>query len=404
MTDGDIRIVAPDAKVHHDGVLDLAAKVHGNYFNFLNVCRGGYIDHSHFDWSASRIALAGEQVVCFFAVWKYAMRIGRCSVRTGGIGAVATHVDFRKRGLMGQTARASIQAMRDLGYGMTVLFGIRDFYEKLGYVQAFPDQTWFVAAGELPAAKGLGLVRYRAGSRKDLDALYNRWHQGLTGTAVRPTYTRARPEAGNAQWQGWQWKDARGKTTGYVVVLARGTTLDVGDAAGEPGAILAALGRLAAKLRCIEVRFGGLHEQSELARAIRRLNSRCETRHFRSGGAMASTISLPRVLGEIAPELSRRLSDSTMRDWQGQLLIADAHDRAMLQIAQGQVRLADTKAKARAANFIVGGDEMARLLLGIDDPLQVAREGKIRMSGQGKDLLRALFPAQHPNLYSWDRY
>ena len=398
-------VQVPDA-ARHEEMLDLIAKTfstwHG-YWQFLNYCRQGYLDHSHYDPAASRIGLLDGKIVTNWSVYDHRVRIGSCAVRVGGVGVVATHGEFRKRGLMLPTGLGSIQAMRDLGYDMTTLFGLHNFYHHFGYVRMFSEQGYSINTAELPVGTAPPALQKFSPPRKELDSLYNRACNGLTGTAVRPTFPQARiSTSGQPAPVGYLWTSKSGQPAGYVVAADRGSShLDVPEAIGEPQRVLAVLGKLAKQFRLPEIRMGGLHYDSPLAIALRRLTCRVDTQYVRNGGAMVHTVNLRSTLAKIAPELSRRLAASTWRDWTGRLLIADPREKVALQIARSKVALAD---RADAPNSIRGGEEIAQLIVGVDEPLEVVEAGNIRLAGQAKDLLPVLFPNQHPMLGTWDRF
>ena len=166
-TDAQRLAVQPPDPSRHDEMLDLIAKTFSNwhgYWPFLNYCRGGYLDKSHYDPKVSRIGLLDGRIVTNWTVYDYQMRIGRCSVRVGGVGVVSTHGEFRKRGLMVPTGMGSIQAMRDSGYDLTLLFGLHNFYHHFSYVRAFTEQSYTIAAAELlpPARRRAAEIRSAA--------------------------------------------------------------------------------------------------------------------------------------------------------------------------------------------------------------------------------------------------
>jgi hypothetical protein len=399
-----LRVVAPDRRKDHDRLLDLLGKVfsHPDYFQRIRRCREGYVDGSHYDWAASRVGFVGERMVTHWGVWGYRMRIGRCTVRVGGIGSVATHGDFRRRGLMARTARESIAAMTAGGYDMSVLFaGVRAFYGRFGYVRAWDERRWIVAAGDLPSERAAARVRrFAPKARADLDALYNRHSVGLTGTAVRPTFRRGRLVGG----EGYLWRGAGGVPAGWVVL--RGS--ECLDHAGDAEQVLRVLGRLARRRGWREVRFAGLHDDSALCRRLRQGYCRSETHRAPQAGAMIRTLSLRRTLAQIAPELSRRLKASPLAAWRGRLLMADARERVTLAIAGGKVAVADAgrAAGGRPAgrHAIRGGEHVAQLLIGTDGPQEIVEAAGMRLSGDARALVGALFCAQHPTLNAPDRF
>ncbi len=403
-TDAQRLAVQPPDPSRHDEMLDLIAKTFSNwhgYWPFLNYCRGGYLDKSHYDPKVSRIGLLDGRIVTNWTVYDYQMRIGRCSVRVGGVGVVSTHGEFRKRGLMVPTGMGSIQAMRDSGYDLTLLFGLHNFYHHFSYVRAFTEQSYTIAAAELPAGKAPALRKFDP-PRKDLESLYNRASQGLTGTAVRPTFPLARPMTGNnPPPTGFFWTGKTARPVGYVVIAKGQNHLDCSEAVGEPGVIFAVLAKLAAEFHVGEVRLSGLHYDSPLARAaMALLPARVPVRPQRLGHGANDQPALD--VDQDRAELSRRLAASHLCDFTGRLVIADLREQVALDISGGRVSVAERTPSAGSA--IRGGEQIAQLIMGTDEPFEIVEAARIRLAGQAKQLLPILFPNQHPMLASWDRF
>ncbi len=362
--------------------------------------RGGYIDHSRYDWSAGRIGLLGGRIVTHWGVWDYRMRIGTARLRVAGIGSVATHGEFRKRGLMTRTAEACMGDLPRRGYDVTVLFGIPDFYRRFGYVRAWSEMVWTVNTNDLPKERPAArLMRFNPNRRRgDIEALYNRQYARVTGTAVRPTFQVSK----RGKYEGYLWRDARGRPAGYVVMdLGDMRKVAVAEAVGPAEQILRAVGSLARRLRLSEVRFRGLPYDSDLGKRLWWGDCRCEFHHAKSAGPMIRTLNLRSCLEKMSSELSRRLGRSHLATWQGRLLIADPREGVVLDIHRGKVKVTDERS---APHAIVGGEEIAQLLIGTDEPGEVIRFGAMKLRGGAAELAEALFPNQHPTLCDWDRF
>jgi predicted N-acetyltransferase YhbS len=405
-----LTVIAPDRRKHGEEICDLCAKAFsGSGYYYVRDCsRHGHILGSHYDWSASRIGLIDGRVVTHWGVWDYRMRIGAARVRVGGIGSVATDGDFRKRGLMAQTAGVSVAAMRELGYDLSILFGIDDFYYRFGYVRAWSDTTFTVALKDLPTGRpGVRVRRFRPFERSDITAIYNRENAAATGTAVKPTYPRYMyPRLA----EGRLWTDARGRAIGYVVFLPKGNLIECVEAGGDIEQILRVLAALARQAGRQDVQFTAFPDSSPLIRRIRLGNCRAETHHRRCGGPMICTINLASTLEKTAPELGRRLRGSLLADWRGRLLIADSREAATLAVDRSRISvlrkrgLGANRGTARAAHAIRGGDAVAQLLIGSDEPGAVIEAAAMTTTGDAAELARALFPNQHPQLSLRDRF
>jgi hypothetical protein len=299
---------------------------------------------------------------------------------------------------MAATARASLEAMRAAGYDMSVLFGITDFYWRFGYVRAWSESNYFLATANLPKEKPAGrLRRFSRPDRGDLADLYNRQYATTTGTAVHPFWRRRwRPRR-----EGWLWTDARGRAAGYVQVSPKKQSLGCHEFVGEPEAILRVVGHLARRAGCDQVEFDCVPHDGPLARVLRRGTCRVETEHFRNEKALVRTINLASTLGKMAAELTRRLKRSPLAGWRGRLLIADPREQAVLQIGHGGIRI---EPQGKCENLIRGGEQIAQLLLGTDEPAETIEAGGIRLRGEARRLADILFPAQHPVISGPDHF
>ncbi len=399
-------ILAPDPKRHQEPFYDLICKVFSSgdfgFFEGRRECRrviGG--GHSHLDWDVSRIAMIGDRLVADYSVWDYQMRIGRARLRVGGIGCVATHGDFRKRGIQADTARASIEAMRRAGYDMTILFGIPDFYRRFGYARAWSESSYEVPVTELrPGAVAPALKRFDVARDAESHRLYNRTHARLTGTAVRPTYRRSWADT---PYRSWRWADVRGRMLGYVRCRPRQgeKVLSCCEVAGDTDTALAAVAKLARRDGSHRVRFASIPFDHPLAVRLRRGTCDMEIKYRRCGSAMARTLNLAGCLHKMGGELSARLKASPYAGWRGHLAIRDRREHVVLAIDRGRVRVSGPRTTAHA---IRGGEEVVQLLLGTDEPLEIAAAARMRLTGDARGLVPVLFPHQHPMLSAFDRY
>ena len=136
---GELEIFAPDPENDCPKLIDLLCKtfpVRAGYWQGERICQNGYLLNSNYDWIASRVGKLGSEIVTHFGVWRLQIRVGRARILTAGIGSVATHGHHQKRGLLRQTANATLDALRDSDYDVSLLFGIPNFYEQFGYRRA----------------------------------------------------------------------------------------------------------------------------------------------------------------------------------------------------------------------------------------------------------------------------
>ncbi len=395
-----LRIVAPRRRIDLDKLTEAIWKTFGSDNWTQQVIRDSYITHNRYDWHASRVGWVGDAIATHYGVWDYQMRIGSARVGVAGVGAVLTRDEYRKRGYMDATARASLNACRELGYDMSILFGIPNFYHRFGYVPAWVESDystetkWWPA--EPPARRA---VKCAVVQHEDAIALYNRENDTMTGTAVR---RRIGGASVNALFQSYRWSDESGGLQGYVLFEPHPPAINVEDWAGEPEQILRQLLKLARKLECTEIRFRAVPYLSPLARLLRRGDCR-EVRHYRSNsGAMITLLNLHTTLEKMCGELTSRLGASSLANWTGDLAIQSADERTTLHISDRRVSLGDPH--AHTEHSITGGNGIARLLIGSDMPEEVCEQGGIALGGDAPELVRVLFPEQHPMLAAVDRF
>jgi RNA polymerase sigma factor (sigma-70 family) len=380
--------------------------------------RDGRVAHSRFDWATSRIGLVDDRLVTVFGVYDLTMRVGSAGVRTAGVNLEYTNPEYTDPGYAGadgpaalaQTAAASVAAMRARGYDLSVAFGREALFAGLGYAAGWRETMWFVRTGDLPEGPpGGALEPFEPVHRDDLAALYNREHEGLTGTAVRPTYLRNKHPGEQA---GYLWRGPDGAPAGYVVVGPDGTAgwrnaallgdnhrgferlLWHDESAGDPEARLGALGQLARRWGCPEVAFDRLHYLSPLGRRLRRGRCRIEQEYRRY---VVRVVNLRTLFEKLAPELGRRLGASPLAGWAGDLAIAASEERIVLGIERGRVEVR-AAARTAAPNAIEGGPELAQLVVGGEAPLETVLGAGIALRGEAGRLLDVLFPPQHPQM------
>jgi predicted N-acetyltransferase YhbS len=135
----ELQITAPARENDVSGLIDLISKtfsVSSGYWKGEQICRNGYLLNSNYDWNTSRIGKMGGEIVTHFGIWRLHVRVGCARVRVAGIGSVATHGNYRKRGFFRQTAKVALDALRGSDYDISLLFGIPNVYEQFGYRRA----------------------------------------------------------------------------------------------------------------------------------------------------------------------------------------------------------------------------------------------------------------------------
>ena len=394
-------VTPPDKQAHAEGIFDLVAEQWRD--DLREQCREGRIFHSHYDWRTSRVGLVDGQLVTHFGVYGLTMRVGSVRLAAAGVNLVVTHPDYRKQGLMPKTIWSSIEAMRAMGYDISIVANaVENYYERFGWRVAWPEAHYYITPDSLPNEKpGVRLRKWNTRSRPALADLYNAENSALTGTAVHPTFLRTK-EPG--ELHGYLMLDSTGGIVGYLIydIVSQGRALWHYESAGDPTERLRAFNLIARKLGAEELRFNRLHYNSPLARKLRTLDCYSETKYSPSGGWMIQIINLRTLFEKLAPELSLRLSRSHLASWRGSLQIATRTERITLLINRGVVSVAGAGDHADAEHSIDGAEEIALLVIGTESPGEITSSAGTLLRGDAPQLAEALFPRQYPQMGNAD--
>ncbi|HSH81407.1 MAG TPA: GNAT family N-acetyltransferase, partial [Herpetosiphonaceae bacterium] len=393
--------LAPNQQDHTEAIFTVIGQ---QWPHAANPDKHGRVTASHYDWNTTRIGMIEDQVVTHFGVYDITMRIGRAQVRTAGVQFVTTDPRQRGQGLMRETAEAAVHAMRTNGYDLSVVMRVADdrLYRTLGYVFAWPENSYTIRTEDLPPDPvNLELQEFTPGHRADLADIYNQENEGVTGTAVRPTFLHMKEPGAD---RGWLWANAEGRPLGYVIGGPSGNqeqpdTLWHTDSAGDPERRLGVLGMLARQGGYAKVFFDRQPARSILARQLQRYTCVQQTRYRQTGGWLIRVINLRSTLTKLAPELSRRLRLSHLHGWQGNLLISNGTEGVVLHIDGALIQVGDPHETAHA---IRGGAEIAQLLIGTAAPDEIVEAVDMNLMGDALELARVLFPDQQPQMCNED--
>jgi len=394
----NIHMLNPNADNHLLPIAQLAADVFTGGKHVDRFCQN-YIGNSHYDWNIARVILDGEKLIHHWGVWGYRMWVESVQLKVAGIGAVATHADYRKQGLMHQAAQSSFDAMLQDGYDLSLLQG--QHYVKIGYARAWNNVTYRMKLEELPE---LGIHKpYQPLGVEDvgkMDALYNQTHAGFTGTAIRPTYRNRHPNHIGV----YAWFDEQGKLEGYIRALPSEDNpkiLECLEAAGDLQQELAVLGDILKNGGYESLAFVTLPHQHPMLQWLRKGACIVEDHFFSISGWRVRIVNLHSTLKKLIPLLENRLAQSQFATWQGSVLLDCGQQKANIKIEEGKV---DITSDGASKNILRGGPDIARFLIGSDEPEEIIRQADMVCNGLAIPLARVLFPNLHPMLSDWDGY
>lgn len=184
--------------------------------------RGHFARYFEFD---ERLGASDTKVICDdgrlvagLQIFTRRVRLGGEVVWLGGIGSVATHPDYERRGLASRLLRSAIMEMQEREMPLSLLFtGRTSFYERLGWVQ-IPYPVW--VCGD-PRVATLGQTRsMRKGDLTAIQELYEKYCCRLDGTTVRdPVYWRGQLRFAGTPDEDIRVAEREGRVVAYVRVI-----------------------------------------------------------------------------------------------------------------------------------------------------------------------------------------
>jgi len=367
------------------------------------------VDHG-LRWQLT-LMLGGERVSGLGLV-KKRMRVGGAIVRMGGIAGVWTAEDHRKKGFASRVMDASVDWMRLKGYETSILFGIRDFYHRYGFVEAFPESALDVGTSDLAMARSSLAVR--TGRKKDLPSLsrlYNAHNRRRTGTVVRsrdwdPAWRLPRLGPGTLRRPGKTLLacDETARIRGYAVFDIQRGRCRVAEIVGVNGIAYGALARGLAQ----RARRGGCDRVvvhvppgDPFIEHCNRFGSQFRKSFAGDGGSMARIVDVEKLMSRLLPEFQRRLDASEVGFTRSLALETDI---GSVTIVPGRQLTLLPGTVANAMRVRVSQELLTLWVMGTRTVDDVTSDEPVTMPTQAKPALRVLFPRGDAYVWWPDRF
>ncbi len=373
-----------------------------------------------------RVARVGGKIVAHVGIIDRTIRIGRARLRMGGLAAVMTDPAHRGRGLADACLTDAVEFMRRDGFDVSILFGIRNFYHRFGYVGCLPGYEMRLPVSDLGALKNPFAVEAPKGLPsarvvKELVPLYEAAAEGTPGTVVRDRRCFAfalhgrgfeRPKRGDLSRGVVMFREKRGgKRVRAYLIMRDGACLEAGLAPGDDvaaGAVLAWL-----RDRCVERLEAKLVLQDmppahPLTRFARRMNHSLERGFSWNGDGMGRLIDTRAFLEKIAPELEARIASAGIDDecHLHLALVPEGIGRRRRKPAEhslilgGGHHFAMARRGVLSAKVACPGAALLQMALG---SLAVEAIPGVKVSGD-RALVRAAFPEAAPGMFPLDHF
>jgi predicted acetyltransferase len=361
--------------------------------------------HSYPPRHLQQLLVEGEPV-SWLSVVDHDMRIGSAVVRMGGIGGVFTPEAQRRKGYSRRVMEHSVWWMGENGYDISMLFGIRDFYPKWGYISALASHKLTIATRN--AARADAAYETREWTDADAAAVLDIY---ADNNAARTCSVVRHP----GEWRFFR-KGSRFRqpVKCFVVagdageVMAYAAYDDLADAvnvsevgarsADAFGTLLAGCARLAQERGAEEISVF-VPRDHPFAEYCRRFGCSATQDFPDDGAGMLRIIRLSSLMGKIAPELERRLLDSPFGDYESSLRITTDIGAVVLRLNGPLIELCSPETHAEH-EVEVRQDVLTQLVVGYRSARDALNDPRLSASScEAAEVLDLLFPVGEP--YIW---
>jgi len=360
------------------------------------------------------------------------IRVGVATVRVDGIGGVETKPEHRLKGYASRVLRRAIEEMAAGDAAITMLYGIRDFYHRFGYVTAGPEYAVFLyhVRREEPFPSGWMVREFAPSDLPAVRQIYEESTALATGTVLRTPDSRAwhrllEASGSYPQDECWVAVSPAGEVEGYAWrarwcwsvrdVLEREfpDALSFGEVvARTPGAAdtLCAICRRRAAEEGKSEALLPVPPDSLIAHAARYTDARLVQLYSANGGSMVRVLSVERLLHALQPELSRQLRLSAQKVAPCRLTLRTELGEGTLLIDEEGVRSGRVEAYMTSGqgsrSYILSLPQgvLARLALGFAPADDLCARLPKPLSEEVVSLLKLLFPVRYQHAYLPDRY
>lgn len=368
----------------------------------------------------SKVVKCDNKIVSHVLVIPCSIRIGLAVVQVGVIGYVATHPDYRRKGLATVLMNEWIKQMTKDDYHLSYVFGIPYFYQQFGYELAFfgdrygYSPTMYMNVKELRGKKiGNKFITgtYEERGLSSVSKLYDYANRQRTGSLVRTE-------------EFWRWlikglsdtgrvkrkniitiKESANQLFAYAMINPDDEGLfvvwEVATANNnEEGLafLLRAIVRQAQEQNIKRIYFKLPLDHPFLRYCV--ANGAIPTSH--SYGVYARVINLSSLFHVIIPELEKRLRCSSFKDWQGVFGIRTNIGSINLNVAHGTIAYDCGNDKKVFSSLHIPQNLLIQLITGYTDVTQIVNNRRVKIGGGDLQLWRTLFPKLYPYIWAAD--
>ncbi len=252
---------------------------------------------------------SGDQFASHVGIFPFTAMVDGRPIKVAGIGSVATHPEYRGRGLMKKLMNHVDKQMVEEGYDLSILWGERSLYQPLGYERGlFQDRFSFNRRFLKPLPVGKSIRPVKSGDWANLQKLFVR-HPFHTERNVDYFKTLHRRFNRGIPEPIWVMEKA-GKITAYVIVFKINEGYEVAEWGGDTKAVIDLIASVLPKPSTGNV-WISIYPGCELYRwALDHHESQARM----PGSCMVKILNLGKVLKAFESQLQERYENLSLRN------------------------------------------------------------------------------------------
>ncbi|MFB5188769.1 GNAT family N-acetyltransferase [Alicyclobacillus fastidiosus] len=351
---------------------------------------------THYVGETTWVAIVDGVIASAIQIFPYRARLESLELLVGGIGSVATHPEYRGRGLAQEILHAQIHWMEENGFDLSLLFtGIHDFYRQCGWEQVLekeysidslqlnPGGSRLAAGGFVPAGHDLG----------EIARVYDEYNRHRTNSMVRSQeywrdQLRWRHESLSRNFYA---AIEDGEITAYLRLREK-DAIYVDEAVYRPGhgdTVVSLFEQFILENpgKAIELRIPDDH-------ALARFFDQQGVSPTSFDGAMWRLFNFPRFMKKMEPIFAKRFTNGQQGNQE--ILVRCGDEAVSLRVDGGDVRVIAYDGYPRYQSCLTLSE--ADFLTLATQGAQALEDGKVKRN----PVLETLFPNQHSIMWSSD--
>ncbi len=324
---------------------------------------------------------AGNQFASHVGLFPFVSLVEGRKLKIGGIGSVATHPDFRGRGLMKRLMEYVDGQMAKDGYDLGLLWGERALYRPFGYERGvFQDRFSFNRKLLKTASAGKGVRPAKTSDGPSIQRLYlkHSFRTERSGDYFKALYRRFNRGIVDPVWV----LEKSGKVAAYVIVFKMSDSFEMAEWGGAAKDVASLLISVLHK-QTTDTLWASIYPGSDLYPwALQNHDNQTKT----TSSCMVKVFNLGKVLKAFEPQLQRRYEKGVSKISGSVTLSLENQEKVKISLG----RKLQIEAGGRGDQPIsLTQAQCVRLLFGGGRPSE-----ELGLQGPAAGLLDSLFPLQ----------